>query len=62
MRPCEGRCYAIKPATLVVLKTEIIRIFKETDVAMLQLIIHNFLTHLEKVTEMDSGHIENVLH
>ncbi len=29
---------------------------------MLELVIRNFLKHLENVIEMDGGHIENVLH
>ncbi len=40
-------CYATRLATLAELKTKIIRIFKEIDVAMLELVIHNFLTRSE---------------
>ncbi len=51
-----------RPATSAELKTEVIRIFEEMAVAMLLLVIHNFLTHSEKVIEMDCRHIKNVLH
>ncbi len=44
------------------LKTEIIRIFEEIDVTMLELVIHNFLTLLEEVIEMGGELIENILH
>ncbi len=53
----KDRCYTTRPATLVELKTEINRIFEESDVAMLELVIRNFLTRLEKVIQMDAGHI-----
>ncbi len=56
------RGYASRTATLAEFKPEIICIFEETDVAMLQLVIQNLLMPLEKVTEIDSVHIKNVLY
>ncbi len=45
--------YATRPATLVEFKIEIIRTFEKIDVAMLEFVIHNFLTRLEKVIKID---------
>ncbi len=42
--------------------TPCIRIFEKIDVAMLELVIHNFLIRLEQVIEMNGERIENILY
>ncbi len=57
----KNHCYATRPATLGELKTEIICIFVDNDVAMLQLVIRNLLMRFKKVIEVDVRQIKNFL-